>query len=160
MPSAEHFDVTAEEYYFAINDDAGSYYSDEDEYSENNDPCYTDDPTSTTAEPIDNPVTQWTTVNLGGNLYDISDSGLIKTSGFFHPASKGLPAHGTPFHYFEWRDSDTDEYYREWMHILVYQAFHPDEDIPDGWEIRHVRSQPRRFYSNALANISIFPRTV
>lgn len=164
MPSAEHFDVTAEEYYFSINDGAAlpEWYSDDEEYSEAGDACYTDpvEDNNVNAEPIDNPVTQWTTINLGGTVYDVSDSGLIKNSGYFHPAGRGMPAHGTPYHYFVWYDIETGEYKREWMHIIVYQAFYPDEVVPEGWEIRHIRSQRSRFYSNALANISIFPRFV
>ena len=161
MPSAEHFDVTAEEYYFSIND-GYDYDSDEDDYSESGDACHVDieDYTTSAQEPIDNPVAQWTTINLGGSMYDVSDGGLIKTSGFFHPASRGIPAHGTPYHFFQWYDVETAQYVREWMHVIIYQAFHPEEVLPDNWEIRHIRSQQRYFYSNALANISIFPRVV
>lgn len=159
MPSLEHFDITAEEYYFSINDD--EYYTDEEEYNEyydQNDNVIQEDNNET--EQADIEITKWTTINLGGSLYDISDSGLIKVSGLFYPAFKGIPAHGTPYHYFEWRDIESGENIREWLHVLVYMAFNPDDIIPKDWEIRHVRTQPHRFYSNALKHLSIFPKIV
>jgi len=129
-------------------DEDESYYSD----------AHEDDNEETNNIPIRSP--RWRKVCIEGQLYDISDHGMMKPSGSLFEVSGGLEDQGTPYKTFMFpcADGSVKIYY---VHDVVYRAFHGEP--PDGWEVRHKVNETRkgkRYYNNSLKSLTIMPKRV
>lgn len=106
------------------------------------------------------PQPKWKAICLGQTILDISDRGVIKPKGSLFTSSKGFAYLGTPYRTYtvEIEPGRMKEYF---VHDLVWRAFNGDP--PEGWEVRHTFDEAqrrRKYYSNALHNLTISQSTV
>ena len=129
-------------------DDNESFYSDYDDITSNDDK-------GETYQIIKQPV--WKNIMIGGYPYMVSDLGCVKKPDTLFEVHYGIEEPGTPFRTitFPSKDGHARTFY---IHDLVWQTFNGDPPI--GWEVRHTFQETRknkRYYSNALHNLTIMP---
>lgn len=109
-------------------------------------------------EPHDVPY--FTILRIGISELVISSDGYIRKLEDVFSSSKGFVLPGTPYRTYpvEIQKNEIEEYY---VHDLIWRAFHGDP--PEGWEVRHNYWETKKNnenYSNALADLEIYPSTV
>lgn len=101
------------------------------------------------------PLVEWKLVKVGETVLHVSSSGKVRPYKSLYMSCDGYPVPGTPYRSYPIEHAG-GEIKHIYMHNLVWYAFHGQ--VPAGWVVRHTIQHtrvPRRYYSNALANLTI-----
>lgn len=151
------------EYY----EDGESYYTDEEEYDEEDIEEYYDS-SDDYCEIIDkNPLfsneerknVEWKTVTIGTSSLSVSNEGKIMTNPYF--ITTGDREIGSPYRYIQIRIGD-NTFANHYVHDIVWRAFN-DDDVLTGWEVRHLdytEMDAGQCYINNLENLNVYQKTI
>ncbi len=116
----------------------------EDEYGELDHDTHDDD-TSGTLRPV-----EWTTVKIHNVVLAVSNRGVIRKYGEdAFTGTRGFTLMGTPYRTYPIAG------HLYYVHDIVWRAFRGEP--PEGWEVRHEKSQKRKCYDNSLHHLTISP---
>lgn len=106
------------------------------------------------------PPAEWKLVKIGETVLYVSSFGKIKPYQSLFLALDGFTIAGTPYRSYpiEYEAGHVKHMY---VHEIVWKAF--KGNIPDGWEVRHTidyTKYGRKMYSNAIWNLTIYPKLV
>lgn len=106
------------------------------------------------------PPTEWKLVKIGETILHVSSFGKIKPYQSLFIAHDGFVIPGTPYRSYpiEYENGDVKHIY---VHEIVWKAF--KGHIPEGWQVRHTIDYTkfgRKMYSNAIWNLTIYPKIV
>jgi hypothetical protein len=147
-----------DDYYEFNDDDWNDYIENEhdDDYSED---YLSDEDLLNDIDPIfdiRSPPRLWTKVVVNNETIEVSSEGRVKFKNDLLQSTEGKVQTGTPYKYVKINDK---KYY---VHELVWCSF--NGKVPEGWEVRHkeeyVHVRKRKFYSNHLSNITIYPKNI
>jgi hypothetical protein len=105
----------------------------------------------------------WKLINIGNTNLRVSNEGkihFIDENQYY--ITEGFRDIGTPYRFVDIRISDT-LYRKYYVHDIIWKAFKPEEDIPDGWEVRHLdytALDDGQCYINNIDNLSIYEKIV
>lgn len=146
--------------YYDYNDDDWTEYVEDDYDDDYSDDYNSDDDLMNNIDPIYDtkqlPPLLWVKVKINDEIIEVSSQGRIKLKEDILHSTDGTIQPGTPFKYIK---IGNNKYY---VHHLVWSSF--NGLVPEGWEIRHkdeyVHRRKRKYYSNHLSNITIYPKNI
>ena len=150
------------EYY----EDGDSYYTDEEEYEEDDIEEYYE--SSDEVEILDNnplfiqeeriPV-NWKKITLGKTTLSVSNEGKVLINPYY--ITTGDREIGSPYRYIQ-ICGDEGLYINHYVHDIIWRAFNTEE-VLDGWEVRHLdytEMDSGQCYINNLENLNVYQKTI